>query len=335
MAIKIYNLDKKFIEKAKADNKRVVVQIAPAVRTVFGKHPKKLVRAVRKLGFDVVLDTVYGADVTIVEEANELIHKLKAGNHKVLYSSCCPGWIDLAHKAFPEVLPYISTTKSPQLIMGAIIKFLYKNSFSVSIMPCTRKAAEAARDTTIDLVLTTSDLIELLKQDNIDVNNEEESEFDLIGSGGGVLFGQSGGVMISALRYAYFILSDGQSIDQIIFTPVPGYNDTKEAIIDIPGYGELKVAVVAGLGAAKKFVKDIDEGKIKYDFVEIMACPNGCISGAGNPPVGKNKELLKERSDTLVELDVNNKMKAAQDNNEVIELYKKIGHDGAHDMFHF
>lgn len=195
-------------------------------------------------------------------------------------------------------------------------------------MPCTRKAAESARDSTIDLVLTTNDLIDLFTSHGINVANEEESEFDLVGSGGGVFFGQSGDV----------ILSDGQSIDQIIFTPVSEYNDVKEAIIDIPNFGELKVAVVVGLGTAKKFVKDLHEDKIKYDFVEIMACPPyGCVGGAGNPPVGKNKDILKERRDIVLELDKNNKMKAAQDNTEVIDLYKKIyiSDVDPHDMFHF
>ena len=255
-----------------------------------------------------------------------------------MYTSCCPGWIDLAHKQFPEVLPYISTTKSPQLITGAIIKLIHKDAFSVSVMPCTRKAAEAARDNTIDLVLTTNDLIELFKQESIDVNDQEESEFDLIGSGGGTLFGQSGGVMVSALRYAYFILSDGQTVEEIKFTPVEGYNDVKETVIEIPGFGPLKVAVVVGLGTAKKFVKDVHDDKIRYDFVEIMACPPyGCVGGAGNPAVGKNKEILKERRDNLINLDKDSTMKAPQDNSEVKDLYAKIraADVSPHDLFHF
>lgn len=347
-------------------DKVLIAQVAPAVRVAiaegFGKRPgeitaKQLVTALRLLGFSYVFDTLFAADVTIVEEASEFLHRISSGElkDKPMFTSCCPGWISLVEKNFPEILPLISTTKSPQLIMGAIVKHCFAPSiglatdqvYHVSFMPCVRKQGEAdSHGSNVDQVFTTNDLISLLKEDKIDLPSMPETDFDQPlgeGSGASAIFGTSGGVMTAALRYAYEVLT-GSPLGEHTFTPLEGFPDVLEANIPIvPKEGNslsLKVAVIIGLGSAKKFVKAVLNGTVDHKFVEVMACsPSGCVGGAGNPPVGKNKDLIFERRKALIDLDDKSAIKSSNQNRYVNELYD-IYLDGkpyqgkAHDLFH-
>lgn len=356
--------------------KKLVAQIAPAVRVGVGEgfgvqpgdvSPKQLVTALRKLGFHYVFDTLFTADVTILEEGTELLNRLKNGElqDKPMFTSCCPGWIALAESKYPEVLPYISTTKSPQMIMGAVVKHIFSGDiglkpedlYMVSFMPCVRKQGEADRpgfgDQTsrdVDLVITTAELVNILKTIEVDLTQETESEFDRPfgeGTGSAAMFGKSGGVMTAALRYAYYVLT-GEILGNITFTPMEGFLDVMESSLTFTpspnnslGFPieplTLKIAVVAGLGGAKKFLKAATEGKVDHKFVEIMACaPYGCLGGGGQIPVGKNKEILKARKDALTAFD--DDKTTSQDNTAAIQLYQKhLGNPGghkSHELFH-
>lgn len=309
----------------KKEKYKLIAQVAPAVRVALGEpfggkivKPKQIVTALKKIGFEYVFDTLFGADLTIVEEGTELIYRLKQG--KPLYTSCCPGWIQFIDNAYPDMKEYISTCKSPQQMMGAIVKhyFAYQiqvdplNIYMVSFMPCVKKQAEAdkvgvnlqtgVKD--VDLVITTDILAELLKENNIDPSTLEETDFDSPlgeGSGGAAIFGRTGGVMIAALRYAYSVMTNGNSLPEIEWSPLKDICGIKEATITIPGQNiTLKVAIIVGLADAKKYINVFKEGKVKHDFIEVMACfPAGCISGGGQPLVGKNKNLIEIRKNAL------------------------------------
>lgn len=361
---------------AKINGKMLAVQIAPAVRVAISEGfglkpgtitPQQLVTGLKQIGFDYVFDTLWSADVTIVEEGTEFLHRLINGEltDVPLCTSCCPGWIDLAKKSFPEILPYISTTKSPMMIMGSSIKNVLpkildidsKNIYSVALMPCVRKQGEAdmhageIENRDVDIVFTTNDIISIFKEQNIDLPNLQETQFNNpfgTGTGGSVIFGKSRGVMIAALRFAYLLLTKKQLID-VQFEPVEGFNDVVEARIHlVPSLGNpynlpedeisFKVAVVAGLGGAKRFIDHVLHNKTDYKFIEIMACPQGCISGAGNPNIGKNKELMKQRRDALTNFDDTATKKSSQENEDVMNFYEKyIGTANgeiAHDLYH-
>jgi iron-only hydrogenase group A len=369
--------DFKTILEEKMRDKTLVVQVAPAVRVAISEgfnlkpgeiSPQKLVTGLRNLGFAYVFDTVFSADVTILEEGTELLQRLKNGelDDKPMFTSCCPGWIQLAETSYPEILPCISTTKSPQMIMGSIVKHVFAETiglkpddiFMVSIMPCVRKQGEADRpmfgdDTMrdVDLVITTNELISLFKGDDIDLPNCLESEFDQplgTGTGGATIFGKSGGVMIAALRFAYQTLT-GKPLTEVNFTPVEGFQDIVEAAFDITPVKDnpiglpsspitLKIAVIHGLGGAKKFVKAVLDGKVDHKFIEIMACPSGCINGGGQPSVGKNKELVGQRREALTAFDDKADKKSSEENEDAQRLYEKHlgkpGEDKAHHLFH-
>jgi iron-only hydrogenase group A len=382
--IKIVSAAKKedlnlYLEKQRKE-KTMVVQVAPAVRVAIAEgfdlkpgqiSPQKLVTGLRRLGFNFVFDTLFSADLTIVEEANEFIHKLINNeiNDKPMMTSCCPGWIGLIEQNYPEMIPYISTTKSPQMIMGAVVKHIFSQTIGlepkdinlVSIMPCVRKQGEADRVMfgnndirDVDKVITTQELIQLFKDNNINLPEELETDFDQPlgeGSGSATLFGKSGGVMTAALRYAYNLITN-ETMGEIEFTPIDENNlDIREALVTMTPHPEnkfgldsntsisIKVAVISGLGGAKKFLKFLSDGTHKYQFVEIMACaPLGCIGGPGNPPVGKNKDILFERKAALTEFDTKTDKKAAQDNVSLKKLYDDFigepnGHV-AHKLFH-
>jgi iron-only hydrogenase group A len=358
--------------------KVMVAQVAPAVRVGIAEgfglrpnqvSPRQLVSALRRAGFHYVFDTLFAADVTILEEGTELLRRLKDGElaSRPMFTSCCPGWIALAEQSYPEVLPFISTTKSPQMIMGAIVKHVFAQSIGlepsdvhmVSFMPCVRKQGEADReafgnDTSrdVDIVVTTKDLIELLKLRDIDLPSEPECDFDdPLGesTGGAHIFGKSGGVMLAALRFAHFALT-GETLGPVVFAPVSGMPGVSEASVTLtPAKGNpvgfpaesitLKVAVVAGLGGAKAFLKAVATGTIEHKFVEVMACaPMGCAGGAGNPNVGKDKALLEERKAALTAFDDEAAKKAAHENAAAKRLYSEyIGEPGghvAHGLFH-
>lgn len=363
-------------QEAKNSGKTLAVQIAPAVRVAvsegFGLKPgtvtpQQLVTGLKQLGFDYVFDTLWSADVTIVEEGTEFLQRFINGDlEKIpLCTSCCPGWIELAEKSFPELLPYVSTTKSPMMIMGSSIKNVLpyilnidaKHIYSTALMPCVRKQGEADKhggedeNRHIDIVFTTNDVITMFKDKGIDLPNLKETSFDNpfgTGTGGSVIFGKSGGVMVAALRFAYLLLTKEQ-LQQVQFTPVEGFKDVVEATITLTPSKDnpfnlpsdeiiFKVAVIAGLGGAKKFIDYLLHNKTDYKFVEVMACPQGCISGAGNPNVGKDKDLMAERKKALTRFDETATKKSSQENEDVTSFYEKfIGEyngDKAHDLYH-
>ena len=331
-----------------------IAQVAPAVRVAVGEPfggapvtPKQLVTALKMLGFDYVFDTLFAADLTIIEEGTELLTRIAGHGKLPMFTSCCPGWIQLAEKSFPEILPNISTTKSPQLILGAIVKNYFANKIGanpedvamVSFMPCVRKQMEADReegDTTgrgrdVDLVLTTNELVELLMEQGVILPQLEETAFDDplgTGTGGAIIFGRTGGVMLAALRFAYQTVT-GEPLGDVPFAPAEGFSNVKEAtVVMVPKDGgdpvELRVAVVLGLGDAKKYVKALGDGTVSHHFVEVMACvPMGCVGSSGQPSVGKDKGLLEKRKAALNAFDEASATKAAHENRSVERLYEQ------------
>ncbi|MEI8216755.1 MAG: NADH-dependent [FeFe] hydrogenase, group A6, partial [Eubacteriales bacterium] len=288
--------------------KHVIVQVAPAVRVALGDAfnlPKgdivtgKMVTALRRIGFAQVFDTNFTADLTIMEEASELLKRLKEGGTLPLITSCSPGWVNFIEGRYGELLGHLSTCKSPQQMFGALSKSYYadlmdidpKDIFTVSIMPCTAKKYEARRPEMmtngvpdVDIALTTRELSRMIDSAGIDFVDLEEGQFDNpfgIGTGAGAIFGASGGVMEAALRTAYEVIT-GKGLPSLDFHQVRGLAGIKEANVDIDGL-VLKVAVAQGLGNAKKIIKQIQNGTCQYAFVEIMGCPGGCIGGGGQP----------------------------------------------------
>lgn len=328
------------------DNKNLVtvVQVAPAVRTSFGEQlgierekatEKKLAGLLKSIGFDYVFDTVFTADMTIMEEGSEFLERLDEIREKKLpmFTSCCPGWVNYLKTQYKELVPMLSTAKSPEGMFGAIIKSYYakkinvdsKNIFVVSIMPCTAKKDEITWDNykDVDCVLTTREFVNLVKSSLIDVNKVDEEEFDEPfgeGTGAGEIFGATGGVMEAALRSAYYLIN-GKNSDADSFKNVRGLDGYKEATFDM-GKTEVKTAVVSGLGNAKKLIDDILSKKVVYDFVEVMACPGGCVNGGGQP-IDIEKSDIEGRSKVLYDIDKNKKIRFSHENKSVINCYKE------------
>lgn len=356
-------------------NKVKVIQVAPAVRVAISEgfnmppgrvSPGQLVTALKQIGFEYIFDTVFSADVTILEEANELLDKLIQGelNDHPMFTSCCPGWVQLVEKAYPDIVDYVSTTKSPQMIMGSIVKRVFSGIIGVqpndimmcSLMPCVRKQGEADRKEYIDAdgckdvdyVFTTQDIIDVFKHYDIDIMSLPSTPFDNplgVGTGAGIIFGKTQGVMVAALRYVYLELT-GEQLHYISFKPAKGRleNDIMETSLNlIPKSGNrwnlpltpvnLRVAIVTGLGGAKKYIEGVKNGTFRHHFVEVMACPTGCISGAGQPAVGKNKEIIDLRREAINKLDANSEWHSPQENECVKELYETYGHR-AEELFH-
>jgi NADP-reducing hydrogenase subunit HndD len=333
--------------KALADPKKhVIVQVAPAVRVSiaeeFGLPPGeiatgKLVTALRKLGFDRIFDTDFTADLTIMEEGNELLRRLQTGQNLPLLTSCSPGWIKYVEHYYPELLPHVSTCKSPQQMFGALAKTWYavssglepKNIVVVSVMPCTAKKYEALRPEMkasgyqdVDIVLTTRELGRMLRQAGIDFHKLAESGFDApfgLTSGAGAIFGATGGGMEAALRTVYEIVT-GETLPVLEFTEVRGLAGIKETTIDLKGK-EIKVAIAHGLGNAKKMMELIKTGKAAYSFVEIMCCPGGCVGGGGQP-YGTNRQVLGKRIAALYRTDKNMPVRKSHENPAIQELYR-------------
>ena len=347
--------------------KHVVVQTAPAVRIAlgerFGLRPGqrvtgKMVAALRAIGFDSVLDTDFTADLTIMEEGTELLSRLKKvlvdGNKSValpMFTSCSPGWIKFTEHIFPEMLPNLSTCKSPQQMFGVLAKTYYakkkgidpKDIVSVSIMPCTAKKYEANRPEMrdsgyqdVDYVLTTRELATMIQQSGINVLTLKNENYDGImgdSSGAGVIFGATGGVMEAAIRTAYELVT-GEEVpfNGLRITPVRGFEGVKEATLLIentkPEYDflkgvELKVAVAHGLANARKLVKAIKAGTVSYHFVEIMACPGGCLGGGGQP-VPTNLTIRSKRMDAVYREDEKMSYRKSHENPEVMALYEEF-----------
>ncbi len=333
-----------------ARNKTTVVQVAPAVRTAWAEtfklsrkfaSPARMAGALRAMGFDYVFDTTFAADLTIMEEGSELLERLKnPEKHQwPMFTSCCPGWVRFLKSQYPEMTPCLSTAKSPQQMHGAIIKNYFadkihedpENIFSVSIMPCVAKKAECALPTMdstgtgpdVDVVLNTREFINYLRSLNINVYDIPEDKFDSPvgdGTGAGVIFGATGGVMEAALRSAYYLVT-GSNPDPDAFKNVRGLDGWKEATIDIAGT-EVKVAVVSGLANARKLIKAVKRGDVFYHFVEVMACPGGCVNGGGQP-IHEGKEMAGIRSKNLYFLDKTNDLRFSHENPEVLKVYEE------------
>lgn len=355
------------VDEARRQGKFLVVQTAPAVRAALGEEfgmkigtavTGKMVAALRRLGFDKVYDTDFAADLTIMEEATELLGRIKNGGTLPMITSCSPGWINYAEYNYGDLLGHLSSCKSPHEMFGAVVKSYYaeKNGidpadiFVVSIMPCTAKKGEKEREQLVtngfkdvDAVLTTRELGKLIKRSGINFAKlpDEEFDADLLGdySGAGVIFGVTGGVMEAALRTAYHALT-GKEHELIKFEQVRGFDGIKEASIDINGMS-VNVAVAHGMKNAKILLDDIRAGKSKYHFIEIMGCPGGCIAGGGQPYVkpcflpNEDDDILdtykEKRAAALYSEDERQKVRQSHNNVQIQELYKNyLGEPNSH-----
>ncbi|MDT8902970.1 NADH-dependent [FeFe] hydrogenase, group A6 [Anaeroselena agilis] len=328
--------------------KHVVVQVAPAVRVSiaeeFGQPPGtiatgRLVSALRKLGFDRVFDTDFTADLTIMEEGHELLHRLKTGGALPLMTSCSPGWVKYIEHNYPELLPHVSTCKSPQQMFGALAKSYYSQKsgidpadiFVVSIMPCTAKKFESQRPEMnasghqdVDAVLTTRELGRILKQAGVDFATLEDDAFDDplgISTGAAAIFGVTGGVMEAALRTVYEVVT-GQELADVEFTAVRGLEGIKEATVDLAGTS-VKVAVAHGLGNARRIMDLLRAGQADYTFIEIMCCPGGCIGGGGQP-YGTTNAVRRQRIEAAYRVDAGLAIRKSHHNPAIAKLYEEF-----------
>lgn len=339
-------------------NTKVVAQIAPAVRVAVGDRfglPKgenvmgKLVNVLHRLGFDEVYDTSYGADLTVIEESEELLNRLEAGENLPLFTSCCPAWVKFCEERYPDLAKNLSTCRSPQQMFGAVVREYYKDPeksggkriVSVSIMPCTAKKEEILRpeSTTngkqdIDYVLTTTELIGMIRKAGIRFEDLEIEATDMpfgIGSGAGVIFGVTGGVTEAVLRR----LREGHNradMEKIKFSGVRGEDGLKEVAFDYNGR-TIRAAVVNGLGNANSLMKRIQSGEVQYDFVEVMACRRGCIMGGGQPvPVDPESRIA--RSKGIYNTDINTQIKKSNENPLVQSLYDSLLKGKTHELLH-
>lgn len=338
------------VYRALADPELItVVQVAPAVRTAWGESlgiaPEKatmglITAALKALGFDYVFDTCFTADLTIMEEANELLQRLKAGDlaDHPMFTSCCPGWVRFLKSQYPQLTRQLSTAKSPQQMFGSITKSWFaqkigadaKNIRCISIMPCMAKKAECALPTMrteagpdVDIALTTREFVRMIRADKIDVALLEEAQPDSplgIHTGAGEIFGASGGVMEAALRTAVFALT-GHNPSADGFQDIRRGQGLREVSYSIGGV-PLRCAVVSGLGEARKLIEAILAGKAHYDFVEVMACPGGCAGGGGQPISCEDQELAGERGKRLYQLDQASLLRFSHENPEVQALYR-------------
>jgi iron-only hydrogenase group A len=363
------------------EHKHVTVQTAPAVRVALGEAlgmapgqivTGKMVAALKRMGFDSVLDTDFTADLTIIEEGTELLMRLKGAlkdhdpNVKLpMATSCSPGWVKFIEHAFPEYLDNLSTAKSPQQMFGALAKTYYadkigvapQNMVSVSVMPCTAKKYEANRPEMrssgyqdVDYVVTTRELALMIKQAGIDFPSLPDDDFDTImgeSTGAGVIFGATGGVMEAALRTAYELVTGREvPFDGLNITPVRGMENVREATIKIenplPEWSfldgiELKTCVAHGLANAKAVMQKVKSGEAHYHFIEIMACPGGCLGGGGQP-IPTNAEIRRKRSEAIYREDAGKPIRKSHENPEVKYIYanflvEPLGHK-SHELLH-
>ncbi len=347
--------------------KHVVVQVAPSIRVTLGEAfdmpigtnvEGKMVTALKKLGFDKVFDTDVTADLTIMEESNELIERVQKGGVLPMITSCSPGWIKYCEHYFPEMIPNLSSCKSPQQMFGAVIKTYYaeknnidpKDIVSISVMPCTAKKFEVGREDQsaagvpdVDISITTRELARMIKRAGISFTKLEDSEFDHplgVGSGAGLIFGATGGVMEAALRTAVEKLT-GEELGKLEFADVRGTAGIKEAAYKV-GDLEIKVAVCSGLANAKELLKKVQSGEADYTFIEIMGCPGGCVNGGGQPyqpaSVRNYEDLRALRAKALYDTDAAMTLRKSHENPVVKELYDSYfgqpGSHKAHDVLH-
>ena len=345
----------------------VIVQTAPAVRVALGEEfgmeigtnvTGKMVTALKRLGFDKVFDTNTGADFTIMEEANEFIERFTENNNIPMITSCSPGWIKFIEMNYPELLPHLSTCKSPHQMFGALIKTYYaekenidsKKIYMVSVMPCIAKKFERQRDEMVndglydvDNVITTRELARMIKQGNIEFTTLDDSEFDLPmgeATGAAAIFGTTGGVMEAALRTAQDTLT-GEDLPKIDFEQVRGGEGIKRATVNIAGK-DIKVVAASGLANARRILEEIKSGKADYQFVEIMACPGGCVMGGGQPikssKIRSEVDVRALRAGALYSIDEKSTIRKSHENPVVKKIYdeflQKPGSELAEKLLH-
>ncbi len=322
--------------------KTVVFQIAPAVRVSLGEEfgirpginvEGKVVTAIKKIGADYVFDTTFGADLTIMEEAFELVKRIENKGVMPMFSSCCPSWVKFLEMFYPDFIDNLSSCRSPISMQGAIIKNYFSkiknidkdDIVSIAVVPCTAKKMEILKFDDINLAITVRELARLLKEKRINLKNLKNSSFDSLmskGSGGGIIFGTSGGVTESLIREVYRILYKRRPMGRLLnFNEVRGLSNVKEAEVTINGT-HLKLAVVNGTGDARKVIEKIKNKEIYYDFIEIMACEGGCIAGGGQPRKYVTTNSLKiKRMKSLYKSDKKMKIRCASDNPDIKMLY--------------
>jgi len=343
--------------------KTVVVQVAPAVRVAIGEEfgmapgqpvTGKLVAGLRRMGFNAVFDTTFGADLTVVEEAHEIIDRVTNNKDLPILTSCCPGWINFLKHHFPNLHYIPSSCKSPQQMTGAISKTYYAQKMGIapedmvmiSVMPCLAKKYEAAlpehernglRD--VDYVITTRELAKMLKESGIDLRYMPEEQFDdPLGesTGAGVIFGATGGVLEAALRTVYEKVT-GQELTDVNFTAVRGIAGVRETTIDLNGR-KVTVAAASGLGNARKILENISKGVAHYDVIEIMACPGGCVNGGGQPYSQERVEVIEQRIKGLYMIDGWQSVRKSHLNPSIQRLYQEFlgepGGEKAHELLH-
>ncbi len=336
--------------KLKDPDTYVIAQTAPAIRIALGEEfgmpigsnvTGKMVTALKRLGFDKVFDTNTGADFTIIEEANEFLERFQENDNLPMITSCSPGWVKYIEMNYPKLLPHLSTCKSPHQMFGALLKTYYakkqnidpKKIYVVSIMPCIAKKFERQRTEMknhglydVDNVITTRELSKMIKQANIEFTKLKNNEFDSPmgeATGAAAIFGTTGGVMEAALRTAQDSLT-GQELEKIDFHQVRGGDGIKKASVNLAGR-EIKVVAASGLANAKKILEEIKDGKADYQFVEIMACPGGCIMGGGQPikssKIRSEVDVRKLRADALYSIDEKSKIRKSHENPIVKKIY--------------
>lgn len=343
--------------------KKVIVQVAPAVRVAigeeFGMNPGqvvtgKMVAGLRRLGFDAVFDTTFGADLTVIEESREIMDRLKENKNLPILTSCCPGWINFIDYHFPTLKYMPSTCKSPQQMTGSIAKNYYakkmgmdpKDVVVVSVMPCIAKKYEAnlpyqksngLQD--VDYSITTRELAKMLKEGAVDLKYMPDETFDNpLGesTGAGVIFGATGGVLEAALRTVYEKFT-GKTLEDVNFMAVRGTQGIREASIDINGR-TVRVAALSGLGNARKVLEKIVKGEEHYDIIEIMACPSGCVNGGGQPYTHNRDEVIEQRISGLYQIDRNTSVRKSHENPSIQKLYQEFlgeaGSHTAHELLH-
>lgn len=343
-----------------------VLQIAPAVRTAwmesFDLAPEKatvrhLVAALKAMGFDYVFDTNFSADLTIMEEGSEFLERFTHRESYAwpMFTSCCPGWVRFLKSQYPEYTDQLSTAKSPQQMFGAVAKSYFAEKVGVdphrmrviSVMPCVAKKSECAigsmndacGDPDVDIVITTRELVRMMRSEHINPERLEPQNFDSplgTSTGAAVVFGATGGVMDAALRSADYLVA-GKNPDPDSFVQVRGMDGWKEAVFYIPGAGDIHVAVVSGLGNTRKLMEAIEKGRVSYDFVEVMACPGGCAGGGGQP-IHDGCELAGRRGEVLWRLDSQSSLRFSHENPDVQALYQDylqapLSHE-AHHLLH-
>ena len=332
------------------NNKRkaIFLDLDDTLLTSEKKISDKTVAALHRMGFDEVYDTSTAADITVIEEANEFLGRIEKGEKLPLFTSCCPAWVQYVEKKYPEFLPNVSTCKSPMSMFAAVIKAHEKKHdpngekeyYHVAIMPCTAKKYEAQRDEfktdgkpDTDIVITTQELIKMIRESGILFDQIEPESIDMPfgeASGAGVIFGVTGGVTEAVLR----MIADDNSratMKAIEYTGVRGFEGVKEATV-MKGDCEVKIAVVSGLANAGRVLQQIKAGEVDYDLVEVMACPGGCISGAGQPYLSRVERL--ERGEGLYKTDNNMAVKRSQDNPLVKDLYNGVLKGREHELLH-